>query len=172
MANVRLFGRAYPHAGKPVKRVKLRVAAHDLPEGAAARVTDLQLQPGAAITGYVPATTDHDIQTSKRWQFRNGVIRDDMTVIVFADTEAASPTRWDVRGANGRVKIGAFDFGTVSGSASVDGTAQTATHGAGIPPHITARSDLDVPVEVEGRTMLCAWFRGLATTDPNVEPES
>lgn len=170
MANVRLFGRAYRDQNKPVKRVRLRLSARDLPEGAAVRLADIQLQPGTMTTGWVPASTDQDVRATERWQFRNGIVRDGMTVILVADAEAASPVRWDVRGASGRVEIGAFELGHVSGSASVNGPAQSATHGAGIPPHLTARADVDVPIKIEGRALVTAWFRGLAATDPNIDP--
>lgn len=171
MANVRLFGRAYPQdPGKKVASLKLRVTAQDLGE-ATVRVTDVQLQPGRMITGWVQRSEDRDIHSVERFQFRNGVVHEDMTVIVMAETPDASPTRWDVRGGSGQVEVGGFDFGRVSGSASVDGTKQTATQGAGIPPHLTARADVDVPVKVTGgRALLTCWFRGLASTSPEIDP--
>lgn len=172
MANVRLFGRAYPHQpGKKVTSLRLRLTTRDLGPGTVF-VSDVQLQPGKFNTGWVQRSEDREIQEVERFQFRNGVVHDDMTVIVMSDTPDASPARWDVRGASNTVQIGDYDFGHVSGSASVDGAKGTSTHGAGIPPHLTRRSDIDVPVKLGGgRALLTCWFRGLASTDPNISPE-
>lgn len=170
MGSVRLFGRAYPHGGRPVTHLRLRVVARGLPEGAVVRVTDVALQAGAAATGWAPASVDQGIVPVERWQFRNGVVRGDMTVIVAADVEEPSPTRWDAREAGGSVQVGGYRFGRVHGSASVDGAGGTATQGAGIVPHLTGRADVDVPVSVEGGALLCCWFRGLARTDVSIVP--
>ena len=168
---MRLFGRFHPRLdGRRIREIRLRVAATDLPDGAHATITDLQLQPGRHSTGWTLHSTDLDVRTVDGWQWRNGVVYGDQTVIVVADTASASPTRWDVLNAAGEVQIGGYRFGHVSGSASVDGAAGTATQGAGIPPHLTERADIDVPVHVDGRARLTCWLRGIASTDPNIDP--
>lgn len=168
---VRLFGRIYPQ--RPERKVTglaLRIVAVDLPSEAEVLVSDVQLQPGNHTTGWVPHHADMGVHAVEGWQWRNGIIHGDADVIVIADTPSASPARWDVRGAGGEIRIGGYHFGRVVGSASVDGSRHTATQGAGIPAHLTARADIDVPVYSEGRALLTCWFRGLATTDPNIDP--
>ena len=168
---VRLFGRFHPRLeGRDVAEVRLRVAASGIPAGAHVDITDLQLQPGRHITGWTLHSSDLDVRPVEGWQWRNGVVYGDATVIVTADTPSASPTRWDVLNAAGQVRVGGYHFGPVQGSASVNGADHTATQGAGIPPHLTERADVDIPVSVEGRARLTCWFRGVASTDPNIDP--
>ena len=168
--SVRLFGRFWPSGEKPVTSIRLRIMARGTPADAEVRVADLQLQPGRHTTGWTPNTRDLDVRPVEGWQWRNGVVYGDATVIVTADAPSASPTRWDVLNAAGQVRVGGYHFGPVQGSASVNGAAHTATQGAGIPPHLTERADVDIPVSIEGRARLTCWFRGTAATDPNIDP--
>ena len=55
----------------------------------------------------------------------------------------ASPTRWEVTCANGTMRIGDYALGHTT-TAVVDGLTGTATQGSGIPPHLTARADIDM----------------------------
>lgn len=166
---VRLFGRFWPSTQHPVARIRLRVLARQTPDSAEARVTDLQLQPGKHITGWALNTRDLGVQAVDGWQFRNGIVYGDQTLIVIADVPEASPTRWEIIRANGNASIGDYHLGHVT-SATIDGHTHTATQGAGIPPHLTARADIDVPLRLEGRASLRCWFRGLAAVDPNEPP--
>lgn len=163
---VRLFGRFHPSREGKIEQIRLRVLSRGAPAGASAEVTDLQLQPGRQITGWVPQTRDLGVQAVEGWQFRNGIVYGDQSLVVIADTSSASPTRWEISRANGECRVGDFWFGHVN-SATVDGHAHTATQGAGIPPHLTERADIDVPVRLEGRAALSVWFRGFAAADPN-----
>jgi hypothetical protein len=169
MADVRLFGRVYPHGGA-VESIRVRVRAANMPDGAQATVTDLQLQPGPMVTGYTPHPSDMGVQPVAGWQWRNGVVSGARTLVVVADAPSASPCVTDVREAAGDVTAGGYRFGRVEGSARVDGWGHEATQGAGLPPYLTARSDVDVPVEVGGRALVTIAFRGLATSDGALEP--
>lgn len=112
-------------------------------------VTDLQLQPGDP-SGVVPHPLDVKIRTGGR-QYRNGVLpRSDDTVLVLANNDSAAPTTVTVRpSAVGAVRVGSYRFGTINKTATVDGGSNTATHGYGLPPMLTERSDGHVPVDTE-----------------------
>ena len=167
---VRLFGRVHPaRGGVPVKEIRFRVQARRTPAGAHVDVSDVQVQPGWAITGYTPSPLDIGVEPVEGWQFRNGVVYGNSTLVVVADTPSASPTRWEVTRANGRCRIGDYHLGHVT-TAVIDGHAGTASQGAGIPPHLTARADNDVPIELEGRAAVTVWFRGLTVADPEPIP--
>lgn len=167
--SVRLFGRFWPSEPKRVTGIKLRVLARATPADAEARVSDPQLQPGKHITGWTLNSRDLGVQAVEGWQFRNGIVYGDTTLVLIADTPSASPTRWDVARAGGNCRIGDYLLGHVT-NATVNGATQTATQGAGIPPHITQRADIDVPLQLEGRAALVCWFRGMAAVDPNEPP--
>lgn len=170
MSSVRLFGRFHPtpDTGKKVTRIRLQVIADDTPPGAEVDVTDLQLQPGRHITGQTLNTRDLGVEPVEGWQFRNGVVYGNQTLIVIADAPAASPTRWEASRANGQLQIGDYHMGHTQ-LAWVDGHSHSASQGAGRAPHLTERADIDVPITLEGRALLTVWFRGLAAADPNEE---
>ena len=163
---VRLFGRVELHqrAGRRVESLRLRGGAA-VPAGAAVRVADVQLQPGRFVTGWTLHARDLGVEPISGWSIRNGVVAGRRDVVIAADVSAASPTVWDVRGpVVGDAKVGRFLFGTVGAAgARVDGSECSATQGAGIPPHLTARADVTVPADVAGRALVCCWFRGLST---------
>jgi hypothetical protein len=170
VTGVRLFGHVTPHAaGRRVGSARIRLRADNVPGGAEVLVTDAQFQPGNLITGWTLAPPDLDVQPVGGWQWRNGTLQQDRTVIVMADVDACSPIVADVRG-EGAVRVGAFRFGEVSGSARMDAHEATATQGAGLPPAVTARSDSDVTCHCSGRALLTLAWRGLATSDGEVEP--
>lgn len=162
MPPVRLFGRVHPTRRQPVETIRLRVQARDTPTGAAVEVTDIQLQPGRLITGWIPAPPDLGIQAVGGYQWRSGVITGDCTLVVIADEATASPIRWEITRAGGTIQLGDYHCGPVIGTAIVDGITGTATHGAGVPPHLSARADIEVPVHSAGRACLSVSFRGLA----------
>ena len=170
---VRLFGRLnlQQQAGRRVESIRLRVQC-TIPAGSLVKVTDVQLQPGRYITGWTLNAADLGVLPVTGWAWRNAVVSGARSVVVAADVASASPTVWDVRGTATAGRVGAFVLGPVSASARVDGFAHSATQGAGIPPHLTARSDVDVPVRIDGgRALVCCWFRGLAVpADTNVLP--
>lgn len=167
---VRLFGRMFlrTREGRRVERITFRVRAA-VPGGARVRVTDLQAQPGALVTGWTLHTLDLGLQPVGGWELRNGVMRGRQTLVVTADTEQASPLRIDAQPLNGAapVRVGAFHFGTVADTARVDGLASTATQGAGLPPHLTARSDIDLDLDQPptARSRVLAWFRGVVAVE-------
>lgn len=163
MSDVRLFGRLnLQHRGdRHVEQVKVRIQAA-IPGGATVKVTDVQLQPGRFVTGWTLHPSDLGVEAVPGWEWRNAVVSGDQVVVVTADVASASPTLWDVRGTSADVRVGRYFFGPVAGSSRVDGEASTASQGAGLPPHLTARADVDVPAHVTGRALLCCWFRGLA----------
>lgn len=170
MRGVRLFGRLYPAADdKPITGIRLRVLARTTPADATIDVMDVQLQPGDHITGWAPHTRDLGVAPVEGWQWRNGVVYGDQTLIVIADAPAASPTRWEITRANGNCRIGDYHLGHTT-TAVVDGHAHTATQGAGLPPHLTARADIDIDLHLEGRAALSCWFRGLTAADPSEPP--
>jgi hypothetical protein len=157
---VRLFGAFYPHGSKPVASMTLRVDATGLPSGGVVQVTDVQLEPGSFVTGWTLASQDLGVQPVDGWQFRNGVVKPGLPVVVIADVEVASPTRWDVRSAGlVDVRVGGFQFGA-TGLASVDGWAHTATVGAGLPPVLTAVADCSVDFDATARVVASCWYRG------------
>ena len=169
----RLFGR-FPlqhRGGRKVAGVRLRLGA-TLPPGTVLRITDVQLQPGRFVTGWTLHPSDLGVEPVGGWSWRNAVVSGRRDLVVAADTEQASPTLFDVRGNASRVRLGAFHMGAVAGAARVDGFERTATQGAGIPPHLTRRADVDVPALVEGgRALVTCWFRGIGhAADPSVMP--
>jgi hypothetical protein len=172
MTWIRIFGHIHPHQTKKVDTLRLRIVARTIPAEATIDIADVQLQPGGKITGWTLNSRDLGVVPVDGWQWRNGVPPvGDAGVIVVADTESASPVRLDIRGASGEARAGQYFYGLVTGSASVDGHAHTATQGAGIPPHLTARSDIDIPVTTGARGLLTAWVRGLAvTSDTSIDP--
>ncbi len=164
MGSVRLFGRFHlqRRGGRRVESVRLRVECA-VPAGGVVSVTDVQLQPGRYVTGWTLNTRDLGVQPVTGWTWRNGVVSGRRDVVATADVQSASPTLWDLRGAAASARVGQFHFGPVSGSARMDGEGRTATQGAGIAPHLTARSDVTFPADVQGgRVLACLWFRGQA----------
>ena len=160
----RLFGRLslQRRGGRKVEAIRMRIEC-PIPSGAVARVTDAQLQPGRFVTGWTLNARDLGVAEVGGWSWRNAVVSGRRQLVVAADVAAASPTVWDVRGDAQSVRVGRFLFGAVAQGARVDGHAHTATRGAGIPPHLTARADVDVDAEVTGgRVLATCWFRGLA----------
>lgn len=133
-----------------------------MPAGTAVHVTDLQLQPGRAITGWTLHQSDLGVEPVEGWHWRNAVVSGVKDLVVVADVASASPTMWDVRGKAERARVGQYHYGPVAGSARVDGFTHEATQGAGIPPHLTARSDVPIGAAVTaGRVLACCWFRGV-----------
>jgi len=160
-SSVRLFGAVYPHHDAPITNLTLRLVARGMPDGAQILVTDIQLEPGSFITGWTLNSVDLGVQDVDGWQFRNGILVDGLQTVVVSDVEAASPTRWDLRGAVPvTAQVDGYHFGAVKSSASVDGWAHTASQGAGIPPHLTAGADVPVSVATTARVMGTCWYRG------------
>lgn len=168
---VRLFGRfnLQRRGDRRVASVRLRVEARP-PSGAVVRVTDLQLQPGRFVTGWTLNAADLGVVGASGWSWRNAVISGRRLLVVAADVPTASPMLWDLRGSASGARLGQFRAGAIAGGARVDGFEHSATQGAGIPPHLTARADVDIDAEVSGgRVLACCWFRGLAVpADRNV----
>lgn len=163
----RLFGRLHLQRaeGRRVESIRLRLEC-PVPVGGVLRLTDTQLQPGRYVTGWTLNARDLGVEPVAGWSWRNAVVSGRRQLVVAADVAAASPTVWDVRGNAQAARVGRFLFGPVADGARVDGYAHTATQGAGIPPHLTARADVDVDAEVTGgRVLACCWFRGLAVPD-------
>ncbi|MDO5533237.1 MAG: hypothetical protein Q4F65_01110 [Propionibacteriaceae bacterium] len=164
---VRLFGRLtlQRRGARKVESVRVRIEC-PVPTGAVARITDTQLQPGRFVTGWTLHPSDLGVAPVGGWSWRNAVVGGRRQLVVAADVASASPTVWDMRGHADAVRVGQYQFGPVAGSARVDGRASTATQGAGIPPHLTARADVDVDADVTGgRVLACCWFRGLSVPD-------
>lgn len=163
---VRLFGRIHllGTATRRIEQIRLRIHTTN-PPGAVVRITDTQVQSGHLITGWVPGPDAYGLAANPGWTFRNGIFRGDQTVVVAADTAQASPARVDVEPLTGAtpISVGDYHFGDVTGPARTDGLAATATTGAGTPPHITARADIDLPITqpAASRTRALIWFRGL-----------
>lgn len=162
MTYTRLFGRVHPHSEKPIEQLTVRVRAV-VPDGAEVRVTDLQVQPGHLVTGWTLHPTDLGVQAVTGWSWRNAVLSGDRRLVLAADVASASPTRWDVRGEGDACQLGTFFAGDIESSARVDGWNHTATQGAGLPPHLTERSDVDINATLSGRAVVCCWFRDIET---------
>ena len=145
---MRLVSRIPASKGK-VESVTLRLIYDGDDTSPAIDVTDLQLQPGDP-SGVVPHPLDVKIKTGGR-QYRNGVLpRSDDSVLVLANNDSAAPTTVTVRpSAVGDVRVGSYRFGRINKTATVDGGSHTATHGYGLPPMLTERSDGHVPVQTE-----------------------
>lgn len=168
----RLFGRLFPQSrdNRSVVGLRLRIEAL-IPAGCVAKVADVQLQQGRLVTGWTPAQPDLGVEAVTGWQWRNGALPPGTSqLIVNADVDAASPTVWDVRGIADSAQIDGFYFGSLAGEARVDGMAHIATQGAGIPPHLTARADIDVTATTTSRLLLACSFRGIAQYDQSELP--
>lgn len=135
---------------KPVAEITLRVVARDLPSGAEVDVTDLQIQPGERTSGVAVNVREVGSRPGDH-HYRNGVIHDDLEVIVMANTDRATPTRMEVLGADDDIRVGSYRFGTpANGRGWVDGRTHRANAGWGRPPVITQRSDLYLRTHLEG----------------------
>lgn len=168
---VRLFGRIHANRpGRKVEQISLRVRAV-VPAGGVVKITDVQAQPGVLVTGWTLHPSDLGVGAVAGWHWRNAVVSGNRNLVIAADVEKASPTLWDVRGSSDSVRVGGYFFGPVDGGARVNGKDHTASQGAGIPPHLTERADVDVDATVAGRVLLCCWFRGYGTpSDLNILP--
>ncbi len=163
MTWVRLFGRIHPsEPDKRIEQIAFRVRAV-VPGGARVDVTDIQAQPGKLVTGWTLHPSDLGVKGVAGWNWRNAVVSGDQQLVITADVDSASPTVWDIRGVSPGVRIDQYYFGAVGGGARVDGEKHTATHGAGIPPHLTERADVTIPMHVDGRVLVCSWHRGIVT---------
>lgn len=186
---VRLFGRLFPRQseGRKVETLTVRVRAL-VPAGGTVHIADVQCQPGDKITGWTLHSSDLGLTPVEGWELRNGVFRGPQTMVVTADTALASPLRVDAEPLNtaAAVRVGGYRFGTINtgGAARVDGLEHTATQGAGLPPHLTARADVDLDLEqpATARSRVLLWLRGITTVtsegavslpveDPEPEPE-
>lgn len=143
------------YAKRAVASVKLRIAARDVPTSASVTVTDIQLQPGEQPSGVVPNPREVGT-TPGRAQCRNGIVNNSLDVIALGNGDRAAPVRLEVRNASGNTRVGSFRFGSVRGSATVDGAKHTATQGWGRAPIITERQDLQIAAEATGRIHLRA----------------
>lgn len=142
---------------KPVQSIRLRITATDVPTSAAVLVTDIQLQAGEQATGIVPNPREAGT-TQGRAQYRNGVLNPGLKLVALSNADAAAPVHMEIRNASGATRIGSYRFGVLSGTASVDGEAHTASHGHGRAPIITERQDLHLTTTLQGRAHLrLAW---------------
>lgn len=150
--HMRLTGTIYTLNDR-CKSISIKIAARDIPGGAAITVTDIQLQPGEHPSGIVgnPRETG---ATVGGLQWRSGVVNGDTDLVLVANPDRTSPTRLELEGTYGTVRVGAFRFGRVSGSAVADGENHAATQGHGRVPLLTERCDLTVPVESQRRAHL------------------
>lgn len=167
---VRLFGRSFPQngEGRQVESLRVRVQAA-VPAGATVRVADVQCQPGSLITGWTLHSADLGLVPVDGWQLRNGVFRGPQRVVVAADVASASPLRVDLEPLKGAapVQVGGYLFGEITTAARLDGLDHTATQGAGLPPHLTARTDADLELQqpAGARSRMLVWFRGIVTVE-------
>lgn len=138
------------YAQQRVAEITLRVRARDLPESSRIDVTDLQLQAGEDASG--PAVNVEEVPPAPAAaRHTNGVIFDGMEAVILSNLDETAPATVEVRNAAGRIRAGSYRFGSVNGSARVDGRAGTASQGWGRAPVVTARSDLMLRGETEGR---------------------
>ncbi|WP_346921685.1 hypothetical protein [Glutamicibacter creatinolyticus] len=145
------------YVDKPVRSIKLKITAKDVPTSAAVIITDVQLQPGEQATGIVPNPREAGT-TQGRPQYRNGVVNPGLEVVALSNSDKAAPVRLNVRNAKGNTRIGSYRFGKLNGDAIADGPNHTATHGYGLAPIITERSDLHLRNAIDGRVHLrLAW---------------
>lgn len=144
-------------ADKPVRNIRLRISARDVPASAAVKVTDIQLQPGETATGVV--FNPREVGTTPgRAQYRNGVINPGLRVLALSNADKAAPVRMAISGASGPVRVGSYRFGNVRGTATVDGPKHSATQGHGRAPIVTERQDLNLRTELLKRAHLrLAW---------------
>ena len=154
---VRLAGRFYT-GGKRVVGIKLRITAEYIPTGAEVQVTDVQLQAGAAHSGYAFAPEDIDIRPHGR-HYVNGTINRTQPVMMLANMLKSTGMKLDILDAEGgNVQLGTYRFGPVLGEATADGEQHDATQGWGRVPIITERSDLQIVAKVEERIHVrAAW---------------
>jgi hypothetical protein len=145
---VRLTGTIYTLDGRTAE-VTLKVTVQDLPASASVTVTDVVLQPGETASGPVPNPREAG-STEGAVQYRSGVVPGDMDLVLISNADRASPTRVALESTFADVRVGSYRFGTVRGSAAVDGAAHTATQGWGRAPVITERCDLTIPAAVDG----------------------
>lgn len=152
---MRLQQRIY--VDKPVKNIRLRITATDVPTSATVLMTDIQLQGGEQPTGVVfnPAEVG---TTPGRSQYRNGVALPNLRLVALSNADKATPIELAIRNASGNVRVGSYRFGSVNGSAVADGEAFTATHGYGRVPIVTERQDLNLRTDIPARLhMRLSW---------------
>lgn len=142
---------------KPVRSIKLRVLARDVPTSAAVTITDIQLQAGELPTGVVPNPAEAGT-TRGRAQYRNGIAKPGLRLVALSNSDRAAPVKVQVRNGKGNTRVGSYRFGALNGAATVDGPNGTATHGYGRAPVVTERQDLLLMTELDNRLHLrLAW---------------
>lgn len=138
------------YAQQRVSEITLRVRARSLPEASRVDVTDVQLQAGEEASG--PAVNVEEVAPAPvPARHTNGVLFDGMEAVILSNLDETAPAAVEVRNGAGQIRAGSFRFGRVDGRAEVDGRAGTATQGWGRAPVVTARSDLMLRAEAEGR---------------------
>lgn len=144
---MRLVGNFYTLDNQP-EEITLTIRATNLTAGASVELTDIQLQSGPDATGIVP--NPREVGTVQDGAiYRNGVTNGEMVVIAMSNSLASQPARVEVQGVHGdQVQAGDMHFGTVNGSAWVDGLTHENSQGWGRAPIITERQDLRMRMEV------------------------
>lgn len=141
------------YTDKPVASIRLRITTTDVPVSAAVHITDIQLQAGELVSG----PTGHPGEmgtTALGSQYRNGVVKPGLEVIGVSNADRAAPVRMQVRNAKGSTRLGSYRFGDITGTATVDGSTHTASHGYGSAPLITERQDLHLRPYITNRLHL------------------
>lgn len=142
---------------KPVKSIRLRITATDVPESSSVIITDVQLQAGELATGVVPNALEAGTKQLGK-QYRNGVVNNRMTLVALSNADAAAPVRMRVLNAKGETRIGSYRYGELNGTAVTDARQHLASKGWGRPPTITERSNLNLEAFATGRLHLrLAW---------------
>ncbi len=172
---LRLFGHLHlqHRNNRKVEHLRIRVQTKTRPD-AKIKITDIQAQPGDKITGWVFGVDSYGLAPVSGWELRNGVFAGPQTLVVPANTDQASPVRVDVEplAGGGPVNIEGYQYGEINQSATVNGFTHTATQGAGTPPHLTRRSDVDYQLSQQKntRSRVLIWFRGI-TPIPDTTPQ-
>lgn len=143
------------HAAGRVTQIDLKITARGLPDGARVDVTDVQLQPGQAASGVYHNPRELGSVTEGP-QYRNGVIHDGLEVVALSNSDRGAPVRLEVTGHTGSTRLSSYRFGSINGTAIVDGAAREASQGYGLPPVITERSDLTLRAQTDERVHLRA----------------
>lgn len=163
MAFIRTFGHLTP--SKEVVGVVVKVTA----EGPA-NITDLQMMPGSSLFQWSPMVGDLGLRAAQQWRYINGMVQADYDTWVIADEDQASPYLAHLHPHGPQeVTWGLLQFGEISTTQAFNGFDYTVTKGAGMTPHLTARSDQRLDLVTDSIMSAVVAIKGIHS-DPGTPP--
>lgn len=163
MAFIRTFGQLKP--SKDVAGVSVRVTTDG-----DAKITDIQLNPGSSLFSWSPMVGDLGLRASPTWRYINGMVSSDYDTWVMTDEDLASPYQGIVYPVGTQtVRWGMLYLGEISSRQEFNGYDYQVSTGAGVTPHLTARSDQRLDLATDGIMSAVVAVRGIHSDPGNPE---